>query len=210
MSADSTAAGAWSQIAAGDAVSRSIGLVLLAMSVVSWTLILSRSWFTWRASRSLEPSLQAFWQGGDPAARLAALTPLDRCGLLVPLASTVMTAKTPAERVRALRETLGTSRRTLQGGLTVLASIASTAPFVGLLGTVWGIYHALLGISASGQASIDRVAGPVGEALIMTAAGLAVAIPALLAYNALVRIQREILLRLEGFAHDLQALDAAA
>jgi biopolymer transport protein ExbB len=72
---------------------------------------------------------------------------------------------------------------------------------------VWGIYHALLGISASGQASIDRVAGPVGEALIMTAAGLAVAIPALLAYNALVRVQREILLRLEGFAHDLQALD---
>jgi biopolymer transport protein ExbB len=92
----------------------------------------------------------------------------------------------------------------LQGGLTALASVASTAPFVGLLGTVWGIYHALIGISASGQASIDRVAGPVGEALIMTAAGLAVAIPALLAYNALVRTQREILLRLEGFAHDLQ------
>lgn len=204
MSTESSASDAWSQIAAGDGVSRAIGLILLGMSVVSWTLILSRSWFTWRANRSLDGSLQNFWQAADPAARLTALLPLDRCGLLTPMARAVQNADSAAARTRALREGLGASRRTLQAGLTVLASIASTAPFVGLLGTVWGIYHALLGISASGQASIDRVAGPVGEALIMTAAGLAVAIPALLAYNALVRVQREILLRLEGFAHDLQ------
>ena len=210
MSTDSTASGAWSQIAAGDGVSRAIGLILLAMSIVSWTLILSRSWFTWRASRSLEVGLQAYWRGSDPSTRLAALQPLDTCKLLLPIARSVVGVTTEPARIRALRESLGGSRRALQAGLTVLASIASTAPFVGLLGTVWGIYHALLGISASGQASIDRVAGPVGEALIMTAAGLAVAIPALLAYNALVRIQREILLRLEGFAHDLQAQDDAA
>lgn len=207
MSADTSASGAWSHIAAGDGVSRSIGLTLLAMSLVSWTLILSRSWFTWRANRSLDPCLSAFWRGSDANAGLAALQSMDRCGLLVPLARAALDAGSSAARVRGLRESLGAGRRSLQGGLTALASIASTAPFVGLLGTVWGIYHALLGISASGQASIERVAGPVGEALIMTAAGLAVAIPALLAYNALLRVQREILLRLEGFAHDLQTLD---
>jgi len=204
MSTDSTVSGAWSQIAAGDGVSRAIGLILLAMSVVSWTLILSRSWFTWRASRSLDLGLQAFWRAPDSASALAALQAVDPCSLLTPLARAAVDAHTASARVRVLRDGLGASRRSLQRGLTALASIASTAPFVGLLGTEWGIYHALLGISASGQASIERVAGPVGEALIMTAAGLAVAIPALLAYNALVRIQREILLRLEGFAHDLQ------
>ena len=205
MSATPSAAGAWTQIASGDGVSRSIGLLLLAMSVLSWTLILSRSWFSWRAWRSLDTAIAGYWSAHDQAAGLAALQGADRCRLLLPMASAVDGLTDAAARTRALREALGSSRRALQGGLTALASVASTAPFVGLLGTVWGIYHALIGISASGQASIDRVAGPVGEALIMTAAGLAVAIPALLAYNALVRVQREILLRLEGFAHDLQA-----
>ncbi len=84
--------------------------------------------------------------------------------------------------------------------------MGSTAPFVGLFGTVWGIYHALLSISSSGQVMIDRVAGPVGEALIMTAAGLAVAIPAVLAYNAFNRVNRVTLAELDGFAHDLLGL----
>jgi biopolymer transport protein ExbB len=91
----------------------------------------------------------------------------------------------------------------MQGGLAVLASIGSTAPFVGLFGTVWGIYHALLTIGATGQTSIDAVAGPVGEALIMTAAGLFVAIPAVLGYNALTRANKAIVTKLNRFAHGL-------
>lgn len=106
---------------------------------------------------------------------------------------------------RGLRRGLAAEQSRIESGLSVLASIGSTAPFVGLFGTVWGIYHALLGISASGQATIDKVAGPVGEALIMTALGLAVAIPAVLAYNALLRSSRLILSDLDAFAHDLHA-----
>ena len=87
----------------------------------------------------------------------------------------------------------------------MLASVGSTAPFVGLFGTVWGVYHALVAIGVSGQGTLDRIAGPVGEALIMTALGLAVAIPAVLAYNALVRSNRLVLARLDAFAHDLFA-----
>jgi biopolymer transport protein ExbB len=86
-----------------------------------------------------------------------------------------------------------------------LASVGSTAPFVGLFGTVWGIYHALMGIGVSGQATLDQVAGPIGESLIMTALGLAVAIPAVLGYNALVRGNKSILTKLNRFAHDLHS-----
>jgi biopolymer transport protein ExbB len=92
----------------------------------------------------------------------------------------------------------------VQRHLTILASVGATAPFVGLLGTVWGIYHALTQIGLSGQASIDQVAGPVGEALIMTALGLAVAIPAVLAYNALVRLGKNRMAHWREFAHHLQ------
>jgi biopolymer transport protein ExbB len=107
---------------------------------------------------------------------------------------------------RVLRQQMTQTSSRLESGLTFLASVGSTAPFVGLFGTVWGIYHALLGIAGSGQVLIDQVAGPVGEALVMTAAGLAVAIPAVLAYNAFTRINRVVLAELDGFAHDLLAL----
>jgi biopolymer transport protein ExbB len=96
--------------------------------------------------------------------------------------------------------------RKLQSGQVLLATVGSTAPFVGLLGTVWGIYHALGGISSGGQVSIDKLAGPVGEALIMTAAGLAVAIPAVLAYNVCGRVIGRIEADLEGFALDVREL----
>jgi len=92
-----------------------------------------------------------------------------------------------------------------QSGMSILASVSSTAPFVGLFGTVWGIYHALVAIGLAGQASLDKVAGPVGEALIMTALGLAVAIPAALGYNALVRANKNIVSRLNRFGYDLHA-----
>ena len=107
--------------------------------------------------------------------------------------------------LRAMRRVIDEETARLEAGLTVLASIGSTAPFVGLFGTVWGVYHALIAIGLSGQGTLDKVAGPVGEALIMTAAGLAVAIPAVLAYNALVRGNRVVLAELDAFAHDLFA-----
>ena len=104
-----------------------------------------------------------------------------------------------------MRNSIDEATSRMQGGLAVLASVGSTAPFVGLFGTVWGIYHALLAIGTAGQATIDKVAGPVGEALIMTALGLAVAIPAVLGYNALVRGNKRVLSKLNRFAHDLHA-----
>jgi biopolymer transport protein ExbB len=94
----------------------------------------------------------------------------------------------------------------LQGGLSVLATVGSTAPFVGLFGTVWGIYHALTAIGISGQASIDKVAGPVGEALIMTAIGLAVAVPAVMGYNWLVRRNKTAMEQIRAFAADLHSV----
>lgn len=104
---------------------------------------------------------------------------------------------------RALRQAVSRESENLEKGLTVLATVGSTAPFVGLLGTVWGIYHALTGIATSGQSSIEAVAGPVGEALIMTALGLFVAIPAVLAYNFFVRANRVTNTKFDAFAHDL-------
>ncbi|MBL8541697.1 MAG: MotA/TolQ/ExbB proton channel family protein, partial [Betaproteobacteria bacterium] len=106
---------------------------------------------------------------------------------------------------RAMRRVIDEETARLESGLAVLASVGSTAPFVGLFGTVWGVYHALVTIGMSGQGTLDKVAGPVGEALIMTALGLAVAIPAVLAYNAFVRRNRLVLARLDAFAHDLFA-----
>ncbi|HRL99379.1 MAG TPA: MotA/TolQ/ExbB proton channel family protein, partial [Acidovorax sp.] len=106
---------------------------------------------------------------------------------------------------RCLRNCIDEFTARLQSGLAILASVGSTAPFIGLFGTVWGIYHALVAIGTSGQSTIDKVAGPIGEALIMTALGLAVAIPAVLGYNALVRGNKSILGGLNSFAHDLHA-----
>jgi len=106
---------------------------------------------------------------------------------------------------RCLRNCIDEFTASIQSGLAILASIGSTAPFVGLFGTVWGIYHALMAISSAGASTIDKVAGPIGEALIMTAFGLAVAIPAVLGYNALVRGNKWTLNQLNSFAHDLHA-----
>ncbi|HEY6966474.1 MAG TPA: MotA/TolQ/ExbB proton channel family protein, partial [Burkholderiales bacterium] len=107
---------------------------------------------------------------------------------------------------RAMRRVIDEDTARLESGLTVLASVGSTAPFIGLFGTVWGVYHALVNIGLSGQGTLDKVAGPVGEALIMTALGLAVAIPAVLAYNTFVRANRLVLAQLDSFAHDLYSV----
>ncbi|KAB0630673.1 MotA/TolQ/ExbB proton channel family protein, partial [Burkholderia latens] len=155
-------------------------------------------------------------------AGIDALAGADRERVFVPLAEAARDAADahdPAalaarversERVlRALRHAMLRSQRRLEFGQVLLASIGSTAPFVGLLGTVWGIYHALGSIAASGQAQIENVAGPVGEALIMTAFGLVVAIPAVLAYNILGRLVRQLAEELDGFARDLHVFVCA-
>jgi biopolymer transport protein ExbB len=110
------------------------------------------------------------------------------------------------QRTRVLRDALHSVLHRLQTGQVLLATVGSTAPFVGLLGTVWGIYHALTGIATAGQLTIEHVAGPVGEALVMTAAGLAVALPAVLAYNVMGRVIYRVEQELEGFAQDLRDL----
>jgi biopolymer transport protein ExbB len=143
------------------------------------------------------------------------LSPFDREALVLPLiaatraeaSGTLAAAGDRAQQLtRVLRDALHVAVNKLQYGQVLLATVGSTAPFVGLLGTVWGIYHALTSIASAGQITIDRVAGPVGEALIMTAAGLAVAIPAVLAYNIFGRQIGRIEAELEGFARDLREL----
>jgi biopolymer transport protein ExbB len=205
----------WAQ---ADAVMRLTAYVLLAMSVASWFLIVWKTW-TWLRVRRASRALEQFWSATTIDAAIAELKPHDRENIFVTVATGGANAS--AHRVlegslasqtdrselitRALRQRINETAGRLEAGLTMLASIGSTAPFVGLFGTVWGIYHALINIASSGQIAIDKVAGPVGEALIMTAFGLAVAIPAVLAYNAFTRVNRMVLGQLDGFAHDLHA-----
>ncbi|MCO5099621.1 MAG: MotA/TolQ/ExbB proton channel family protein [Burkholderiaceae bacterium] len=204
---------------AGDAITHSVAWLLLAMSIVSWYFILSKAWSTWRMRRGAHAALEQFWNARTMDEALATLERADRERVFVPLAQKARTAAAmqPDDSLagsvdrdelvtRVLRREITQASARLESGLALLASVGSTAPFVGLFGTVWGIYHALLSIASSGQVMIDRVAGPVGEALVMTAAGLAVAIPAVLAYNAFVRANRVVLAELDGFAHDLLAL----
>ena len=204
---------------AGDAVTHAVAYLLLAMSVLSWYFILSKVWSAWRLRKGARAALERFWAATSIDDAIEGLRQADRERVFVPLAERARRAATVGangslaasiERselvTRSLRQEINQVSSRLESGLTFLASVGSTAPFIGLFGTVWGIYHALLSIAGSGQVMIDRVAGPVGEALIMTAAGLAVAIPAVLAYNAFTRVNRVTLAELDGFAHDLLAL----
>ncbi|HIC7210703.1 MotA/TolQ/ExbB proton channel family protein [Burkholderia stabilis] len=206
----------------GDAITHAVAYVLLAMSVASWCFLFMKAWLLIRAKRQGPRALAAFWRAPSLDAGIAALAGADRERVFVPLAEAARDAADdhdPAalaarversERVlRALRHAMLRSQRRLEFGQVLLASIGSTAPFVGLLGTVWGIYHALGSIAASGQAQIENVAGPVGEALIMTAFGLVVAIPAVLAYNILGRLVRQLAEELDGFARDLHVFVCA-
>ena len=206
---------AWDLLRQGDAVSNGVALVLLVMSVGSWIVILWKAWLLLRAHRDVARSTAAFWQAPTLADGLRSVQVFDREVLVAPLvqASQVQTTGTLAgagdksqQLTRLLRDALHAVLLKLQAGQVLLATVGSTAPFVGLLGTVWGIYHALIGISGAGQVSIDKIAGPVGEALIMTAAGLTVAIPAVLGYNVLGRYIGRIEADLEGFARDLREL----
>lgn len=207
----------WTQ---GDFVIRGTALALLLMSLLSWSVIATKVWQIIGLRKMARPTSDAFWSAKNFEDGLTLLVPnrqqnpfysVARDGLEATIHHTQYKDDLQGSLnvsdwiTRCLRRSTDEASAQLQTGLAWLASIGSTAPFVGLFGTVWGIYHALIGIGIHGQASIDKVAGPVGEALIMTAFGLAVAIPAVLGYNTLSRGNREILAQLHHFADDLHA-----
>lgn len=207
---------AWGQLFRGDALSISVVVVLLGMSVLSWVVILWKLWLLRGADQSVDKAVGVFWAAPDWHVAEAQVGQIDRVGLVGPLVAAAAASRREvgqtlggqsahAHRLtRLLRDALGQAQQRLQWGQVVLASVGATAPFVGLLGTVWGIYHALMGIAAEGQVTIDKVSGPVGEALVMTAAGLGVAIPAVLAYNVLGRVAVRTEAALDAFAHDVR------
>ncbi|MDB5904866.1 MAG: MotA/TolQ/ExbB proton channel [Betaproteobacteria bacterium] len=202
-----------------DAVGTTILFLLLVMSVATWYLIatkaLSALLMRQRTRRFLgvfwnSPSLQSVAKQLDQTPADEPFSNLAQQAILAARhhqrhgANTLNESGSTAEFLtRAIRRVIDEETARFESGLTVLASIGSTAPFLGLFGTVWGVYHALVAIGMSGQGTLDKVAGPVGEALIMTALGLAVAIPAVLAYNFAVRRNRLVLAQLDSFAHDL-------
>ena len=205
-------AAAWRQ---GDLVSKSTFVVLLLMSLATWYLLFVKLIEQQKLFTQGKRASQVFWSS---ATLEEGLSKLKVGSPFWYLADRGMSARqhhggTLVERID-LHEwvTMTVNRATeeiglrLQGGLAVLATVGSTAPFVGLFGTVWGIYHALTAIGISGQASIDKVAGPVGEALIMTALGLFVAVPAVMGYNWLVRRNKVAMERVRAFATDLHAV----
>ena len=218
MNSESGLMSLWTQ---GDWVTRSVALLLLVMSLSSWMVILIKALALRQISKDAKAT-EDFWLAPDFAAGVTALggdesNPFRQLALKGHEADAHLKPQDGKPHLndsldlndwvtRCLRSSIDESTAHLQSGLAVLASVGSTAPFVGLFGTVWGIYHALLAIGAAGQSTIDKVAGPIGEALIMTALGLAVAIPAVLGYNALVRGNKGVIGKLNRFAYDLHAL----
>lgn len=206
-------------IAQSDWVGKGLFVILILMSIASWYLIVVKSITSYRLKRRSNQFLHEFWaassleQVENEIATHGANDPFSH------LASHAIHAQshhakygamrleekgsTEAFVTRIMRKVIDEETARLENGLTVLASVGSTAPFVGLFGTVWGVYHALINIGLSTEVALNSIAGPVGEALIMTGLGLAVAIPAVLAYNGFVRANRVYLAKLDAFAHDL-------
>ncbi|MBP9905573.1 MAG: MotA/TolQ/ExbB proton channel family protein [Rhodoferax sp.] len=199
----------------GDLLARGVAVLLLAMSVASWVVILWKSWLLQRASGDVARCIATFWQSPNLADANVKIKAFDREAIVQPMLDAIIiddsgtlagSGDRAQQLTRVLRNALHRVVARLQYGQVLLATVGATAPFVGLLGTVWGIYHALIGIAHAGQVSIDKISGPVGESLIMTAAGLMVAIPAVLAYNVQGRSIGHIEAELEGFARDLREL----
>ena len=196
-------------LAQTDAVGRALLVLLVAMSVMSWYLIVTKALSNWLERRRSAGFLEVFWGSPSMSVVQRHLEEKRADDSFSRLASHAVAARNKGDSeflTRAMRRVMDEETVRHESGLTALASVGATAPFVGLFGTVWGVYHALVSIGLSGQGTLDKVAGPVGEALIMTALGLAVAIPAVLAYNAFVRSNRVVLARLDAFAHDLHAV----
>lgn len=205
----------WAQ---GDFVTKGVAVLLVAMSIASWYVIVTKALQLLRFRRASHAAGHAFWDTTSLPEGVVTLG-VDNPFAEVAKAGVASMSHHTAHKghlhdqlsvsdwvTLSLRQAIDEASGKLQTGMAVLASVGSTAPFVGLFGTVWGIYHALVSIGTSGQASIDKVAGPVGEALIMTALGLAVAIPATFGYNALVRGNKTTIAKLNKFGFDLHAL----
>jgi biopolymer transport protein ExbB len=205
----------WSQ---GDFVTKGVAVLLVAMSIASWYVIVTKALQLLRFRSASNAAGHAFWDTTSLQDGVATLGTDNPFAEVAKAGTTAMNHHTAHKGhlhdqlsvsdwvTLSLRQAIDEASGKLQTGMAVLASVGSTAPFVGLFGTVWGIYHALVSIGTSGQASIDKVAGPVGEALIMTALGLAVAIPATFGYNALVRGNKTTIAKLNKFGFDLHAL----
>lgn len=198
-----------------DFVSITVALVLLLMSISSWVVIIIKTWLIYQAKKQIPQAIAAFWQAPDLDSACSSSSNFDKKGFLKPLLQTLQNTRTDplssllsvqARATRLLRDSLQACMRPLEWGQVALATVGSTSPFVGLLGTVWGIYHALVGMAGVGSLTLDQVSGPVGEALIMTAAGLAVALPAVLAYNIFGRQISQISESLQGFTYDLRSI----
>ena len=206
----------WTQ---SDYVGKGVFIILIVMSLWSW-LVMINKWLDQRSLRKVATEAEkSFWNAGSLQEGIAKLKgkgnpfrDIAQDGLQAVEHHRKSTARDVTSAIE-LVDWVQThiDRRTnmlqssLQTGMVVLASVGATAPFVGLFGTVWGIYHALISISIAGQASLDKVAGPIGEALIMTAMGLAVAVPAVLGFNGLLRGNKALMERANYFAHDVQS-----
>ena len=205
----------------GDAITRFVAIALLTCSIVTWVILLTRLWDL-RNLRKLKPELEQFWRATSFEQGLQAFSnhpanPYYQIAKSATKASTHHQSQSTNHRellqtlnysewmARSIKNSVDSIAASLQKGLTFLGSTGAIAPFIGLFGTVWGIYHALISISSSGSAQIDQVAGPIGEALIMTALGLAVAIPAVLAFNAINRANKLFVADLNRFGNDLLA-----
>ncbi len=208
-------------IAQSDALGKALLAVLLLMSVASWALTAAKGFAQWRRKRRGEAFLSTFWNAPtldavrhelathgahDPFAHLTAHALHAQEHHARHGATRLADAGGTSEFItRTIRKVLDEETTRMESGLTTLATVGATAPFVGLFGTVWGVYHALVAIGMSGAGTLDKVAGPVGEALIMTGLGLAVAIPAVVAYNAFTRGNRVLSARLDAFAYELHS-----
>ncbi len=201
----------WAQ---GDLIAKATLLILVVMSMASWYVIVTKFIEQSRVIRSGRQTQDTFWQAGSlrqatdalsegSPFRLIAEKALEGAGQHDGLLGSV---DFNTWVTMSIQRAMSHVQNRMQNGLALLATVGSTAPFVGLFGTVWGIYHALVSIGMSGQASIDKVAGPVGESLIMTAIGLAVAVPAVLGYNWLVRRNKLNMETVHTFGADLHAV----
>ena len=201
----------WAQ---GDIVAKGTLLILVLMSMGSWYVIITKFFEQSKAAKFAKAAQDSFWsaaslrQGADGLAEDSPFRFIAEKGLESAKKHTGLLGAVDFNTwsSQSIQRAIGNVQSRMQDGLAVLATVGSTSPFVGLFGTVWGIYNALVKIGMSGQASIDKVAGPVGESLIMTAIGLAVAVPAVLGYNWLVRRNKAIMEDVNAFGSDLHSV----
>jgi biopolymer transport protein ExbB len=198
----------------GDFISKATLLILVIMSMGSWYIIITKLYEQFKMSKQARAAEKSFWtapsvrQGAEGLGKSSPYRFIAESGLEATKKHTGMLSSVDLNDwiTMSIQRAVENVQSRTQDGLAFLATVGSTAPFVGLFGTVWGIYHALTAIGIAGQASIDKVAGPVGEALIMTAFGLAVAVPAVLGYNWIVRRNKAAMERVRGFGADLHAV----